>query len=69
MKNFTRRSIDDAPIVSGDGEHFDAKLEGLTRDDILDNVTLYWLTNTAIWPGYSVSVSKFSRVPVIVGDP
>jgi pimeloyl-ACP methyl ester carboxylesterase len=22
--------------------------EGLTRDDILDNVTLYWLTNTAI---------------------
>jgi pimeloyl-ACP methyl ester carboxylesterase len=24
------------------------KPEGLTRDDILDNVTLYWLTNTAI---------------------
>ena len=22
--------------------------EGLTRDDILDNVTLYWLTNTAV---------------------
>jgi len=22
--------------------------EGLTRDDILDNITLYWLTNTAI---------------------
>ncbi|HWF76065.1 MAG TPA: epoxide hydrolase, partial [Caulobacteraceae bacterium] len=22
--------------------------EGLTRDDVLDNVTLYWLTNTAI---------------------
>jgi pimeloyl-ACP methyl ester carboxylesterase len=27
---------------------FDGKTEGLTRDDILDNVTLYWLTNTAI---------------------
>jgi pimeloyl-ACP methyl ester carboxylesterase len=27
---------------------FDGKVEGLTRDDVLDNVTLYWLTNTAI---------------------
>jgi pimeloyl-ACP methyl ester carboxylesterase len=27
---------------------FDGKSEGLTRDDILDNVTLYWLTNTAV---------------------
>jgi pimeloyl-ACP methyl ester carboxylesterase len=27
---------------------FDGKTEGLTRDDILDNITLYWLTNTAI---------------------
>jgi pimeloyl-ACP methyl ester carboxylesterase len=27
---------------------FDEKTEGLTRDDVLDNVTLYWLTNTAI---------------------
>ena len=27
---------------------FDGKTEGLTRDDILDNVTLYWLTNTGI---------------------
>ena len=27
---------------------FEGKSEGLTRDDILDNVTLYWLTNTAI---------------------
>jgi pimeloyl-ACP methyl ester carboxylesterase len=27
---------------------FDGKTEGLTRDDILDNVTLYWVTNTAI---------------------
>jgi len=27
---------------------FDGAKEGLTRDDILDNITLYWLTNTAI---------------------
>jgi len=27
---------------------FDGKTEGLTREDVLDNVTLYWLTNTAI---------------------
>jgi len=27
---------------------FDGKAEGLTRDDILDNATLYWLTNTTI---------------------
>ena len=27
---------------------FDGKHEGLTRDDILDNITYYWLTNTAI---------------------
>jgi pimeloyl-ACP methyl ester carboxylesterase len=27
---------------------FDGQSEGLTRDDILDNITMYWLTNTAI---------------------
>ncbi len=27
---------------------FDGKSEGLTRDDVLDNITLTWLTNTAI---------------------
>ena len=27
---------------------FDGKTEGLTRDDILDNITLYWLTKTAV---------------------
>jgi pimeloyl-ACP methyl ester carboxylesterase len=27
---------------------FDGQREGLTRDDILDNATLYWLTNTAV---------------------
>ena len=27
---------------------FNGQQEGLTRDDILDNITLYWLTNTAV---------------------
>jgi len=27
---------------------FDGQTEGLTREDILENVTLYWLTNTAV---------------------
>jgi len=27
---------------------FAGESEGLTRDDVLDNITLYWLTNTAI---------------------
>lgn len=27
---------------------FDGQSEGLTRDEILDNITLYWLTNTGV---------------------
>jgi pimeloyl-ACP methyl ester carboxylesterase len=27
---------------------FDGKTEGLARDDILDNITFYWLTNTGV---------------------
>ena len=27
---------------------FDGKTEGLTRDDILDNITFYWLTKTGV---------------------
>ena len=27
---------------------FNGQPEGMTRDDVLDNVTLYWLTNTAV---------------------
>ncbi|MFB9128677.1 epoxide hydrolase [Paraburkholderia dipogonis] len=30
---------------------FDGQSEGLARDDVLDNVTLYWLTSTAISSG------------------
>jgi pimeloyl-ACP methyl ester carboxylesterase len=56
---------------------FDGKVEGLTRDDVLDNVTLYWLTNTAIssarlyWDTTQVSTGGFFdirgvQVPVAV---
>ena len=27
---------------------FDGVTEGMTRDDVVDNITLYWLTNTAV---------------------
>jgi len=30
---------------------FDGQSEGLTRDDILDNITITWLTNTALSGG------------------
>ena len=30
---------------------FDGHVEGLTRDDVLDNITHYWLTNTGISAG------------------
>ena len=30
---------------------FDGQPEGLTRDDILDNITLYWFTNTGVSSG------------------
>ena len=51
---------------------FDGKTEGLTRDDVLDNITLYWLTNTAVssarlyWEykgGFSMSETSPSRSP------
>jgi len=56
---------------------FDGKTEGLTRDDVLDNVTLYWVTNTAIssarlyWDTHQVSTGGFFdvrgiKIPVAV---
>jgi pimeloyl-ACP methyl ester carboxylesterase len=39
---------------------FDGQTEGLTRDDILDNVTLYWLTNTAVSSARIYWESKFT---------
>jgi pimeloyl-ACP methyl ester carboxylesterase len=44
---------------------FDGQPEGLTRDDVLDNVTLTWLTNTVIsggrlyWEAFENKVSFF----------
>ena len=54
---------------------FDGKTEGLTRDDVLDNITLTWLTNTAVsggrlyWENKGASffaVKGVSSVPVAV---
>jgi len=52
---------------------FDGRSEGLTRDDILDNITYTWLTNTALsgarlyWEywgkGISTSKASPSRLP------
>src|SRR5262249_30997289 len=47
---------------------FDGQKEGLSPDDVLDNVTLYWLTNTAIssarlyWDTAQVSTGGFFDV-------
>jgi pimeloyl-ACP methyl ester carboxylesterase len=56
---------------------FDGASEGLTKDDILDNITMYWLTNTAIssarlyWNTSQVSTAGFFdprgvKLPVVV---
>jgi pimeloyl-ACP methyl ester carboxylesterase len=39
---------------------FDGKSEGLTRDDILDNITLYWFTQTGISSGRLYWESKLA---------
>ena len=39
---------------------FDGQAEGLTRDDILDNITLYWLTGTAVSSARLYWENKFS---------
>jgi pimeloyl-ACP methyl ester carboxylesterase len=38
---------------------FDGQTEGLSRDDILDNITLYWLTNTGVSSGRLYAENKF----------
>ena len=43
---------------------FDGQTEGLTRDDILDNITLYWFTNTAVSSSRLYWGNKFSFVDV-----
>jgi hypothetical protein len=39
---------------------FDGQTEGLTRDDVLDNITLFWLTNTGISAARLYWENKFS---------
>jgi pimeloyl-ACP methyl ester carboxylesterase len=53
---------------------FDGRPGGLTRDDVLDNITLFWLTNTAIsaarlyweFPGLPFFDVKNVSIPVAV---
>jgi len=52
---------------------FDGETLGLTRDDIVDNVTLYWLTKTAVssarlyWENHNAFFGfKGVKVPVVV---
>jgi pimeloyl-ACP methyl ester carboxylesterase len=41
----------DARSLALIGRVFDGQSEGLTRDDVLDNITITWLTNTAVSGG------------------
>ena len=52
---------------------FDGAAEGMTRDDILDNITLYWLTNTGVSSARLYWENKFAffapkgvAIPVVV---
>ena len=52
---------------------FDGAAEGLTRDDILDNITLYWLTKTGVssaqlyWENKNAFFApKGVKIPVVV---
>jgi pimeloyl-ACP methyl ester carboxylesterase len=55
---------------------FDGQREGLSRDDVLDNITLTWLTNTAISSGRLYWENKFASffgvkgvaIPVAVSE-
>lgn len=44
---------------------FNGQKEGLSRDDILDNITLYWITNTAVssarlyWEAFQIAKGGF----------
>jgi pimeloyl-ACP methyl ester carboxylesterase len=44
---------------------FDGKSEGLTREDVVENITLYWLTNTAVssarlyWETFQIAKGGF----------
>jgi pimeloyl-ACP methyl ester carboxylesterase len=46
---------------------FDGQKEGITRDDILDNVTITWLTNTAVSGARLYWENKFASFFVVKG--
>ncbi len=48
---------------------FAGETEGLTRDDVLDNITHFWLTNTALSSGRLYAHNKFSFFAVKGVDP
>jgi hypothetical protein len=63
----------DQPSLAMISRVFAGKSEGLTRDDVLDNITLTWLTNTAIsgyrlyWENKYAFVAPLGvTVPVVV---
>jgi pimeloyl-ACP methyl ester carboxylesterase len=51
----------DATSLALIGRVFDGQTEGLTRDDVLDNITHYWLTNTGMSSGrlYKENTASF----------
>jgi pimeloyl-ACP methyl ester carboxylesterase len=51
----------DAASLALIGRVFDGQTEGLSRDDVLDNITHYWLTNTGISSGrlYKENTASF----------
>jgi len=63
----------DQPSLAMISRVFAGKSEGLTRDDVLDNITLTWLTNTAVsgfriyWENkYDFFSPQGVKVPVVV---
>ncbi|MGW5561118.1 epoxide hydrolase family protein [Micromonospora sp. NPDC003944] len=63
----------DAKSLALISQVFDGAKAGLTRDDILDNISLYWLTNTAVSASRLYAENKLSffaakgvKVPVAV---
>jgi pimeloyl-ACP methyl ester carboxylesterase len=43
---------------------FDGQTEGLSRDDVLDNITMFWLTKTGVSASRLYGESQFSYVAV-----
>ncbi|TCC90078.1 epoxide hydrolase [Pedobacter frigiditerrae] len=63
----------DQPSLALISRSFAGHTEGLTRDDVLDNITLCWLTNTALsgyriyWENKDAFLAPFGvKIPVVV---